>query len=80
MTPLDNSQTQTEILYNELKTRTWNIIERTVGILKPRFPVLSMGMTCELELAQRIVVICAVLHNIACEENRPLLRDRMRKI
>ena len=69
LTPIHNPEGQAENLYNESQIRTRNVVERTFGIWKRRFPVLSVGIRCRLNLAQRIVVACAILHNIACQQN-----------
>jgi len=37
--------------------------------------VLSNGIRCKMEMAQRIVVACAVLHNIAIEQNEEYFED-----
>lgn len=72
LTPLDNPRNEVETLYNEAQIRTRNVIERLFGIWKRRFPILSFGIRCKLELAQRIISACAVLHNIAIEHNEAL--------
>ncbi|KAJ3653046.1 hypothetical protein Zmor_018964 [Zophobas morio] len=61
-TPLLNPHTQEEQLYNEAHIRTRNVIERTFGVCKRRFPVLAYGF----------------LHNIARqmgEDEPPLPAD-----
>jgi hypothetical protein len=50
MTPLNNPVTPAEILYNESHRRTRNIIERTFGNWKRRFPVISIGTRCKVPL------------------------------
>lgn len=67
MTPLNQPHTEAENLYNEAQIRTRNVVERTFGIWKRRFPILSLGIRCRLPLAQEIIVATAVLHNIACK-------------
>ncbi|KAI8115846.1 putative nuclease HARBI1 [Lucilia cuprina] len=65
MTPLTNPVTHAEILYNESQIRTRNTIERCFGVLKRRFPILSLGMRVSQYTSMAIIVACAVLHNIA---------------
>lgn len=58
-------------LYNESQIRTRNVVERTFGILKRRFPVLSTGMALKLETVRHIVIACCVLHSIAVDNREP---------
>uniref|UniRef100_A0A1Y1M783 DDE Tnp4 domain-containing protein n=1 Tax=Photinus pyralis TaxID=7054 RepID=A0A1Y1M783_PHOPY len=69
ITPLADPQTEAERLFNEAQIRTRNVIERTFGVWKRRFPVLSVGMRCKLHLVQQTIVATAVLHNIAVLNN-----------
>lgn len=69
LTPIAEPQNEVENLYNEAQIRTRNVIERLFGTWKRRFPVLSAGIRCKLEFAQMIIVACAVLHNIAVDQN-----------
>ncbi|KAK4887402.1 hypothetical protein RN001_003673 [Aquatica leii] len=73
LTPIDEPRTEAETVYNEAHIRTRNVIERTFGIWKRRFPVLSIGLLCRLQLAQKIIIAAAILHNIACQNNDDLL-------
>lgn len=78
LTPLINPNTPAEECYNETQIRTRNIIERFFGVIKRRFPVLSLGMRLKLETVQDVIVATAVLHNLARnqnEENPPVLID-----
>lgn len=68
-TPFLNVDTPAKNLYNESQIRTRNVEERSYGVLKRRFPVLSLGMRLKLETVQTIVVACAILHNIAIDNN-----------
>ncbi|CAI6353257.1 unnamed protein product [Macrosiphum euphorbiae] len=61
MTPLLAPRTQSEQLYDESHIRTRNVIERCFGVLKRRFPVLSKGITVNLNNTQAIVVACVLL-------------------
>lgn len=72
LTPYLNPTTPQETLFNMSHISTRNVVERSYGILKRRWPVLSMGMRVKLQTIQMIIVACAVLHNIAIDE-----RDRM---
>ncbi|KAK9738702.1 DDE superfamily endonuclease [Popillia japonica] len=82
LTPLRNPRTAAENLYNESQIRTRNCIERTFGVWKRRFPILSLGTRVKLETVQEIIVATAVLHKIAVskrllqfeedEDNAPL--------
>lgn len=69
VTPFLNPQNDIEELYNESIIRTRNPVERSYGVLKRRFPVLSLGLRLKLETTQAVIVACCVLHNIACDNN-----------
>lgn len=65
-------QSDVHNLYNESQIRTRNVIERTFGVIKRRFPVLSLGMRVKLGTAKLIIVACAILHNIAVDDKDPV--------
>jgi len=69
LTPLANPITRGERLYNESHIRTRNVIERTFGIWKRRFPVLFFGIRLKMETTMAVIQSCAILHNIARMEN-----------
>ncbi|XP_055909260.1 putative nuclease HARBI1 [Eupeodes corollae] len=68
-TPFLNVTNAVENLYNESQIRTRNCVERSYGVWKRRFPVLATGLRCRLDTVQSVIVACAVLHNIAIDEN-----------
>lgn len=72
MTPLANPQSRGEKLYNESQIRTRNVIERTFGVMKRRFPILSLGIRLNVKTVMNIVVACAVLHNMCRFRNENL--------
>lgn len=62
ISPLLNTTTPAENLFNESQIRTRNPIERLFGMWKRRFPILSLGI--RTEYIEEIIVATAVLHNI----------------
>jgi len=64
MTPLTRVGTSAEALYNESLIRTRNCVERSYGVWKRRFLVLSLGIRLKVKEVEAIVVATAVLHNI----------------
>ena len=75
MTPLPNPQTDDELIYNNIQSRTRQIVERTFGVWKRRFPCLSRGLSTKLICSTTIVVACAVLHNMSLIFNDILPED-----
>lgn len=69
MVPLPNPITAAENLYNESLIRSRNVVERSYGVWKRRFPCLSMGLRIKLDTALQVIVATAVLHNIAMNMN-----------
>lgn len=68
ITPLLQPNTPAENLFNESQIRSRNVVERTFGVWKRRFPILSLGMRVSLERSQGIIVATAILHNLAINE------------
>ncbi|XP_045494080.1 putative nuclease HARBI1 [Colias croceus] len=69
LTPLLNPATAQEINYNEAQIKTRNTIERTFGVWKRRFPVISLTMRLSLYNIQTVIIATAVLHNICRNYN-----------
>lgn len=69
ITPILNPETAAERRFNQAQIKTRGIVERTFGIWKRRFPILSLGIRNKLITAQSIVVATAVVHNITQEQN-----------
>ncbi|GFR18470.1 nuclease HARBI1 [Trichonephila clavata] len=75
LTPFGNPRTLAEVRYvytgiiNHVLTR--NTIERKYGILKRRFPCLSIGLNCNIERVPAIIVACCVLHNLCIRLDDP---------
>jgi hypothetical protein len=69
LTPLPQTHTRDENLYNETLIRTRNPVERSSGVWKRRFPILSNGINLKIAKVQRVIVATAVLHHIALENN-----------
>lgn len=65
LTPLLNPRTQAELHYNRAHKATRNIIERTFGILKRRFPCLHFPLRTSMQNSYAIIIAVCVLHNIA---------------
>lgn len=72
LTPLLNPVTKAENLYQESQIRTRNVVERSYGVWKRRFPVLSLGIRLHLSKVEAIIIATAVLHNICILQNEKL--------
>lgn len=73
ITPLLNPVSRAEHLFQESQIRTRNVVERSYGVWKRRFPVLSLGIRLDISKVEAIIIATAVLHNIAIlqKENIP---------
>ncbi|KAH1024891.1 hypothetical protein HUJ05_009727 [Dendroctonus ponderosae] len=71
LTPLANTGTRTERLYNESYIRTRNCIEKLFGVWKRRFPVLAYGLRLKVSTVMSVILATAVLHNIARANSEP---------
>lgn len=72
MTPFENEDTERRKKYNETHRRARNVVERCFGVLKSRFKCLSDSggiLMYAPNKVCRIVIACAVLHNICMTYN-----------
>lgn len=75
LTPLSSPQTAAERLYNESQIRTRNVVERTFGVWKRRFPCVGSKLRVKLANVQAIIVSAAILHNICVDRNDRIPED-----
>ncbi|XP_060855453.1 putative nuclease HARBI1 [Metopolophium dirhodum] len=75
MTPLSNPVTEAEIRYQKAQIGTGNVIERTFGVWKRRFPVLLVGIRTQIPTTLVTIIATAVLHNMLINSNDPLPVD-----
>ncbi|XP_046577279.1 putative nuclease HARBI1 [Haliotis rubra] len=66
--PLPGSQTN----YNRSHKKTRNCVERGIGQLKRRFHVLHGEVRLSPQKACKVIIACAVLHNISKDRNVPM--------
>ena len=67
LTPLLVTNTDSERNYNAAHIKTRKLVERTFGIFKRRFAVLSIPVRTALPTTKKIILACAVLHNMAID-------------
>lgn len=65
LTPVLNAVTDEQVAYNTIHRRSRQIVERTFGVWKRRFPCLARGLTTKLICSTTIITACAVLHNLS---------------
>lgn len=82
MTPFLNPNCEGQNIYNEAQIRTRNVVERSYGVWKKRFPVLAVGINMNLQFVESIIVATAVLHNIACYfgEQTPRVSNQLEQL
>ncbi|KAJ1162290.1 hypothetical protein NDU88_002758 [Pleurodeles waltl] len=76
LTPIGNPSTAAEHAYNDAHRKTRTIVERTFRILKSRFRCLDISggsLLYSPEMVCKIILSCAILHNICIRRNIPLL-------
>lgn len=55
-------------LFRRAHITTRNVVERSYGLLKRRFPILHSGMQhCRMELIQKVIGVCCIFHNICID-------------
>ena len=70
LTPVRNNPVDPpSVRYNRAHVKTRNVVERTFGVVKRRFPCMSRGLGNKLSNVSHIIVACAVLHNISLQLN-----------
>lgn len=57
--------------FNRSVISTRNVVERQYGLWKRRFPVLAYGLRLKTVNCQKVIVACAVLHNLAIDSREP---------
>lgn len=63
--PFRHPHTDGEKAYQYAQIKTRNAVERSIGLLKQRFPCLSIGITFRtVRKVQDIIVACAILNNL----------------
>ncbi|XP_063819671.1 putative nuclease HARBI1 [Pseudophryne corroboree] len=68
MTPYSKPRPGPQTAFNSALTATRQLVERTIGVLKGRFRVLHRtggDIMYSPEMVSKIVILCAILHNIA---------------
>lgn len=67
LTPFLHCSHPSQDKYNDAHIKTRNTVERQYGVWKRRFPVLSLGISTNIETTLAIIVATGVLHNIAIQ-------------
>lgn len=65
MTSILNPTTPAQSLYNESQIRTRGSVERSYGVWKRRFPILSLGIRLNINKVQDIIVATAILPSLS---------------
>ncbi|CAC5402122.1 HARBI1 [Mytilus coruscus] len=75
MTPYQNPVQDHQKKYNRCHCSTRSVIERTFGRLKRRFHILHSEIRMTPGKACKIIIACAILHNICILLNEPDIED-----
>ncbi|XP_052806504.1 putative nuclease HARBI1 [Mya arenaria] len=73
LTPYVNPQSGAQTRYNSALKTTRSRVERGIGQLKRRWGILNGEIQLKPENACKVIIACAVLHNICKRRNIPLL-------
>ncbi|WAR12576.1 HARB1-like protein [Mya arenaria] len=73
LTPYVNPQPGAQTRYNSAHKTTRSRVERGIGQLKRRWGILNGEIRLKPEKACKVIIACAVLHNICKRRNIPLL-------
>ena len=66
-----------EEIFNHRHSSLRNVIERTFGVLKKRFPIIS-GMTkpfFPVDIVTKIILACCILHNYLVDSDERLIAE-----
>lgn len=65
LTPLHYPANREEDLYNELQIKTKNVVKCSYSMWKRCVPILAIGIKINIEHIESIIVVTAILYNIA---------------
>ncbi|XP_051975359.1 putative nuclease HARBI1 [Xyrauchen texanus] len=80
LTPVQHPATIAEERFNQAHGRTRSIVERTIGLWKQRFSCISKssgGLKLNPTKSCSVIVVTAILHNIAVRENVQLPEEEV---
>lgn len=66
--PLANVTNASERNYQNAQIRSRNVVERTFGVLKRKFPCLALGLDFNLNAVQDVITACCILYNMLIVE------------
>jgi hypothetical protein len=69
LTPLLVVNNRAEQRYNTAHKTTRNVVERSFGVLKRRFPCLAIGLRVQIEKVLPIIIATMILHKISIDVN-----------
>lgn len=78
ITPVQHPATIAEERFNQAHGRTRSTVERAIGLWKQRFRCISKssgGLKLNPSKSCYVIVVTAILHNIAVKENVPLFDE-----